>query len=67
MLLLSLVAILIACVCLYLEVADYGPQPYQSSMAGPAVSDHPVAVAGCCGPQMPCARLPVHPVTLVHG
>ena len=49
MLLLAFVAIVIACICLYLEVADYGPQPY--SLAAPVGSTAP-AVA-CCAPTSP--------------
>jgi hypothetical protein len=35
MLALALVAILIACLCLYLEVVDYGPNPFSASLAAP--------------------------------
>ena len=52
MLALALVAIVIGCVCLYFEVADYGPQPYQLGLSAPLASGRPaaVAVARRCGP-----------------
>lgn len=53
MLALALVAIVIGCVCLYLEVADYGPQPYQLGLAVPLELDHAVALAQGCGPPAP--------------
>jgi len=53
MLALALVAIIIGCVCLYLEVVDYGPQPYQLGLAVPLELDHPVALAQGCGPPAP--------------
>ena len=65
MLALSLVAIIIASICLYYEVADYGDQPYQlSQVASPdwghrAVAGLPTAVAGLLTePQGPTEGLP---------
>ena len=43
MLAIALVAIVVACVCLYLEVADYGQPPY---VLGAAVSVGPDRPAG---------------------
>ena len=53
MLALALVAIIIGCVVLYLEVADYGPQPYQLGLSVPLELDQPVALARGCGPPAP--------------
>jgi hypothetical protein len=37
---LALVAIIIGCVVLFQEVADYGEQPYQLSLSAPVEQDH---------------------------
>jgi hypothetical protein len=51
MLALALVAIIIGCICLYLEVADYGSPPYQLSLSAPLDVDQPLlAAAPRCGP-----------------
>jgi hypothetical protein len=72
MLALALVAILIACLCLYLEVADYGPQPYKLSMAAPAALDVAsaplVTPAGSFRLEGPCVPdSPFYVKTLIHG
>lgn len=53
MLFISFVAIVIACVCLFLEVKDYGDKPYELSLAAPMARECPVMVAGAFGPQDP--------------
>lgn len=66
MLVLALVAIIVGCVCLYLEVADYGPQPYQLGLAAPRDANRPAAVAGCWPSPLceagatDCLKTPVH-------
>ena len=52
MLALALVAIIIACIVLYCEVADYGDPPYPSRLDVPVGVDPPAprTVAACCGP-----------------
>ena len=64
MLLLSLVAIVIACVCLFYEVKDYGDKPYELSLAAPVALDHPAAVARVGGPGAldgsPCSAYSIH-------
>ena len=45
MLVIALVAIVIGCVLFYLEVADYGPQPYQLGLSMPVEVDCPVTLA----------------------
>jgi len=53
LLFLSFVAIVIACVCLFLEVKDYGDKPYELSLSAPFARECPVMVAGALGPQGP--------------
>ncbi len=70
MLAIALVAIIIACVVLYLEVADYGKPPYQLGLAAPVQADPAPAstVAACCGPETP--SVPCFPIgwkTPIHG
>jgi hypothetical protein len=66
MLVLALVAIVVGCVFMYLEVADYGPQPYQLGLAVPRDLARPAAVAGrwpspLCRPgSTDCLKTPVH-------
>ena len=67
MLALALVAIVIGCVCLYLEVADYGEQPYQLGFSVPRDLDRSAAVAGCwrlpplCESRLTdCLKTPLH-------
>jgi hypothetical protein len=70
MLALALVAIIIACIVLYREVADYGKPPYELGLAAPVHADSAPAstVAACCGPERPC--IPFFPScweTPIHG
>ena len=68
MLFLALVAIVIACVCLYLEVADYGDQPYKLALSAPVAQESPLMVAAGCGSPGPDALdLPPWPVNSIHG
>ena len=69
MLALALVAVILGCVCLYLEVADYGDKPYELGLLVPLERDRPAAsaLARCCGPRAPrdlywadCWKTPVH-------
>ena len=57
MLALALVAIIIACIVLYYEVADYGQPPYPSRLDAPVGVDLPTppTVARC--PENPSAPL----------
>jgi hypothetical protein len=66
---LALVAIIIACIVLYLEVADYGKPPYQLGLAAPVHADLAPGstLALCCGPETPsvprfpsCSNTPIH-------
>lgn len=68
LLFLSLVAIAIACVCLFLEVKDYGDKPYELSFAAPFVRECPVMVAGAFGPRGPLEPgLPPRGTESMHG
>ena len=68
MLALALVAILISCVCLFLEVQDYGEEPYKLSLSAPLTQESPVVAAEGCGPQGPYdPGLPPCPATSIHG
>jgi hypothetical protein len=50
MLALALVAIIIGCICLYFEVADYGSPPFQLGLSAPLDVGQPVvATAQPCG------------------
>jgi hypothetical protein len=69
MLALALVAIIIACIVLYNEVADYGQPPYPSRLDMPVGVDlaAPRPVVACCGPETPsfpplarCWKTPIH-------
>jgi hypothetical protein len=59
MLALALVAIIIACIVLYYEVADYGQPPYPSRLEAPIGVDLPApwTVAACCGSEIPSGPL----------
>jgi len=50
MLFISLMAIVIACVCLFLEVKHYGDKPYEAGLSAPFARECPVSVAGAFGP-----------------
>ena len=50
MLFISLMAVVIACVCLFLEVKDYGDTPYELSLCTPFARERPMMVAGASGP-----------------
>jgi hypothetical protein len=52
MLAIALVAVVIACVCLYLEVADYGQPPYVLGALASVGLDRPagVTLAAACLP-----------------
>ena len=69
MLTLALVAIIIACIVLYAEVADYGKPPYQVGLAAPRHADPAAATVvprrGPEAPWSPC--LAICCSTLVHG
>ena len=70
MLALALVAIIIACIVLYAEVADYGTPPYPAGLEAPVEIDLPAAstVAACCGPETPRVPLLAHRgETVIHG
>jgi hypothetical protein len=56
MLALALAAVILGCICLYLEVADYGDQPFKLGLSAPGGPDRPAAtaVARCPGPRAPC-------------
>ncbi len=68
MLLLSLVALVIACVCLFLEVKEYGDKPYELSRAAPVAHDHPATVAWADDAHGPAALDGVPPpADSIHG
>ena len=70
MLALALVAIIIACIVLYAEVADYGKPPYPAGLEAPVQTDVPAAstVAACCGPETPWVPLlACRGETVIHG
>jgi len=52
MLALALVAIVIGCICLYLEVADYGAAPYQLGLAVPLTFDRSPDAATLAAPRL---------------
>ena len=69
MLALALVAIIIACIVLYAEVADYGKPPYPARLEAPVDAHFPAAstIAACCSPETRCAlvlarcgKTPIH-------
>ena len=69
MLALALVAIIIACIVLYLEVADYGSPPYQAGLAAPVRTGLPASstLDPPSGPEVTwithsaiSSRIPVH-------
>jgi hypothetical protein len=64
MLALALVAIVIGCICLYLEVADYGSPPYQLGLAVPMTLDRCVAAIT---PWSPAADAACWGDLVIHG
>lgn len=66
MLALALVAIVIGCICLYLEVADYGPSPYQLTLSVPLTLDRSPAT-GWPSPLLAPTRLAHCPNLAIHG
>jgi len=68
LLIVSLVAIVIACVCLFLEEKDYGEKPYELGLWAPFARECPVTVAGALGPQGPSEPgLPPCRTESIHG
>ncbi len=71
MLAIALVALIIGCVCLYLEVADYGEAPYQLGSAAPLEADPPFGAALAQRPQAAAPAwqpfLATGRIPLIHG